>query len=145
MYAPGIDYETIANVVKAVNIPVVANGDVTDGKSAMHMYYLTGCDFVSVGRAAQGNPFVFEEINAFMENKPYNPPSLEKKFEVLYKQIELMHCYKNPRTAILESRKHTAWYMQGLHGAANLRRMCGEINSYDDIKRICEIALEQNG
>ena len=59
-------------------------------------------------------------------------------------QIELMGKYKEPRVAILESRKHTAWYMQGLNGAASLRRMCGEINSYEDILRICEIALEQN-
>lgn len=144
MYAPGVDYKTISEVVKAVNIPVVANGDVKDGKSAIYMYSVTGCDFVSVGRAAQGNPFVFEEINAFMEKREYIAPSLEKRFKVMLEQIGLMEKYKEPRTAILESRKHTAWYMQGLKGAAALRRMCGEINSLSDIYRICEIALEQN-
>ena len=55
-----------------------------------------------------------------------------------------MHKYKDPYIAILESRKHTAWYMQGLKGAAGLRRMCGEINSLADITAICEKALEQN-
>ncbi len=144
MYAPGIDYDTIAKVKSAVKIPVVANGDITDGKSAKYMYEVTGCDFVMVGRAAQGNPFVFEEINSYMSGRDYMPPTLEEKFKVLLSQVELMKKYKNERVAILESRKHTAWYMTGLRGAANIRRMCGEISSIDDIKRIIEFALEQN-
>ena len=144
MYAPPVDYETIAKVKKAVKIPVVANGDIVDGKTAKKVYELTGCDYVMVGRAAQGNPFIFEQINAFMENREYVPPALEEKFAVLLKQVELMKKYKPARVAILESRKHTAWYMTGLKGAANIRRMCGEISSEDDIKRIIEFALEQN-
>ena len=144
MYAPGVDYKTIANVKKAVKIPVVANGDVEDGKSAKFMYETTGCDYVMVGRAAQGNPFVFAEINAFLSGENYTPVGLEQRFKVLLRQVELMHKYKDPHNAILESRKHTAWYMTGLHGAAAIRRMCGEISSVEDIERIIQIALEQN-
>jgi len=144
MYAPGIDFKTIAAVKQAVKIPVVANGDIKDGKSAGYMYETTGCDFVMVGRAAQGNPFVFDEINAFFEGREYTSATLEERFKTLFRQVELMHLYKDPRNAILESRKHTAWYMQGLKGAATLRRMCGEINSLEDITAICEKALEQN-
>ena len=144
MYAPGVDFETIKQVKKAVKIPVVGNGDVCDGKSAKFMYEATGCDYVMVGRAAQGNPFVFAEINAFLSGKEYTPLPLEKRFSVLLKQVDLMHKYKDPHNAILESRKHTAWYMTGLKGAANLRRMCGEISSIKDIERIIELALEQN-
>lgn len=144
MYAPGVDYETVKRVKKAVKIPVVGNGDVCDGKSAKFMYEATGCDYVMVGRAAQGNPFVFAEINAFLSGKEYTPQPLEKRFSVLLKQVNLMHKYKDPHNAILESRKHTAWYMTGLKGAANLRRMCGEICSLEDIERIVELALEQN-
>ena len=144
MYAPGVDYETVKQVKKAVKIPVVGNGDVCDGKSAKFMYEATGCDYVMVGRAAQGNPFVFAEINAFLGGKEYTPLPLEKRFSVLLKQVNLMHKYKDPHNAILESRKHTAWYMTGLKGAANLRRMCGEISSLEDIERIIELALEQN-
>lgn len=144
MYAPGVDYKTIAAVKKSVSVPVIGNGDVTDGKSAKHMYEATGCDFVSVGRAAQGNPFIFEEINAFLSGKSYEPPGLEKRFEVMLEQISLMSRYKDPHIAILESRKHTAWYMHGLEGAAALRRMCGEISSMSDIEAIIQKALEQN-
>lgn len=144
MYAPGIDYETIKNVVNAVKIPVVANGDVRDGKSAKEMYEKTGCALVMVGRAAQGNPFVFSEINAFLKGECYTPSTLEERFKTLMRQINLMIEYKDPHIAILESRKHTAWYMQGLRGAANFRRLCGEINSLADIEAICEKALEEN-
>lgn len=145
MYAPGVDLKTIAEVKKAVCVPVVANGDVTDGESAKYMYSATGCDFIAVGRAAQGNPFIFEEINAFLSGRSYTPPSLEERFRVLMKQIKLMHEYKDPHNAILESRKHTAWYMRGLNGAAALRRMCGEIKCVGDIEYICAKALEENG
>ena len=144
MYAEGIDYKTIKEVKKAVKIPVIANGDVRDGKSAEYMYSATDCDFVMVGRAAEGNPFVFEEINAYLKGENYVAPTLEERFSVLLEQVELMTEYKDERKAILESRKHTAWYMQGLRGAAALRRECGEISSIADIERICQKALEEN-
>ena len=144
MYAPGIDYKTIAAVKKAVKIPVVGNGDICGGESAKHMYEDTGCDFVSVGRAAQGNPFVFSEINAFFRGENYTPPTLEERFCVLLRQIRLMQKYKDPHTAILEARKHAAWYMHGLNGAAELRRMCGEISCFSDIEAVCQKALERN-
>lgn len=144
MYAPGIDYETIKNVVQAVKIPVIANGDIRDGKSAKFMYEKTGCDFVMVGRAAQGNPFIFSEINAFLKGENYTPPTLEERFETLIRQAKLMVEYKGERVGILETRKHTAWSMQGLSGAASLRRLCGEISSISDIEAICQKALELN-
>jgi nifR3 family TIM-barrel protein len=144
MYAPGIDYETIKNVVQAVKIPVIANGDIRDGKSAKFMYEKTGCDFVMVGRAAQGNPFIFSEINAFLKDENYTPPTLEERFETLIRQAKLMVEYKGERVGILETRKHTAWSMQGLSGAASLRRLCGEISSISDIEAICQKALELN-
>ncbi len=144
MYAPPVNYDIIRDVKKTVKIPVIANGDVSSAESAKFMYEYTGCDYVMVGRGAQGNPFVFEEINAFFEGRSYTPPTLEERFETCLKQVELMHKYKEPRTAILESRKHTAWYLTGLRGSAALRRMCGEISSIGDIELIFEKALEQN-
>ncbi len=142
MYAPPVNYEIIKQVKNAVKIPVIANGDIVDGKTAKFVYDYTGCDFVLVGRAARGNPFVFKEINAYFENKPYIAPSLEEKLSLCIKQAELMVEYKSEKIAALESRKHTAWYIAGVKGASKLRRMCGEINSLSDVKRICEMALE---
>ena len=144
MYAPPVNYDIIRDVKRAVKIPVIANGDVVDAASAKFMYEYTGCDYVMVGRGAQGNPFVFDQINAYFDGLDYIPPTLEERFKTCFRQIELMHKYKEPRTAILESRKHTAWYLTGLRGSAALRRMCGEISSLDDIRLIFEKALEQN-
>ena len=144
MYAPPVNYDIIRDVKRTVKIPVIANGDVVDAMSAKFMYEYTGCDYVMVGRGAQGNPFVFDEINAYFEGRNYTPPTLQERYKTCMRQIELMHKYKDPRTAILESRKHTAWYLTGLRGSASLRRMCGEISSIDDIKIIFEKALEQN-
>lgn len=145
MYAPGIDYDTIAAVKKAVKIPVIANGDVCDGKSAKYMLDRTGADFVMVGRAAMGNPFVFDNINRYLEKGEEAPPvPLETRLNVLIEQVKLMLEYKDPYNAIMESRKHAAWYIKGIRGASKLRQLCGEIKSMDDIKAICEKALEQS-
>ena len=141
MYAPPVDYETIKQVKAAVKIPVVANGDIVDGKSAKRVLDFTGCDMVLVGRAALGNPFVFKEINAYLNGENYTPPSLEERLEVCIKQIEMMTRYKPEFIAFLEARKHVSWYITGIKGAASLRRMCGEIKSMEDVKNICKAAL----
>lgn len=144
MYAPPVNIDIIKQVKENIKIPVIANGDVTDGKSAKEMYEKTGCDFVMVGRAACGNPFVFEEINAFFKNEEYFTPSLETKLNCLIRQIKLMQKYRSPKVAMLEARKHTAWYLSGIRGAASLRSECGTINSLDDVMLLCEKALEYN-
>ena len=145
MYAPGIDYDTIYEVKKAVNIPVIANGDVVDGKSAKFMYERTGADFVMVGRAAMGNPFVFRGINHYMQTGEILPePTIEERLSVMQRHIDLMLQYKSKHTALMESRKHTAWYIKGIRGAAKIRKMCGEIESRDDIMRTTEMVLAEN-
>lgn len=145
MYAPGIDFDTIAAVKKAVKIPVIANGDVCDGESAKNMYERTGADFVMVGRAAMGNPFVFEQINGYMKNGVIlPPPDIETRLNTMLRQVNLMLSYKSERVAFNEARKHTAWYIKGIKGASKLRRMCGEIKSYADIELIVQKALEES-
>ncbi len=143
MYASGIDYKTIAEVKKAVKIPVIANGDITDGITAKYMLDATGADFIMVGRAAMGNPFVFEQINAYLSRGEILPaPTILQRMETLKRHIDLMLCYKPERVALNEARKHTAWYVKGIKGAANLRRECGEIKCREDIDRIIQKALE---
>lgn len=141
MYAPPVNISVIADVKKAVSIPVIANGDITDALSAKNMYEQTGCDYIMIGRAAMGNPFIFDDINRFFEGKELAVRSLEERLQVLKEHISLMKEYKGERTAFLEARKHTAWYLKGVRGAANLRRLCGEIRNMDDIEKICEKAL----
>ncbi len=142
MYAPPVNLDVIRDVKRAVNIPVIGNGDICSAKDAAYMYEYTGCDFIMVGRAAMGAPWIFSQINAYLGSETLLPePPLSKRFSVLLRQVELMMKYKDPRNAILESRKHAAWYLKGIKGAASLRRMCGEINSYDDLILLCKTAM----
>lgn len=145
MYAPPCDLETIKKVKKSVSIPVIANGDIIDGPTAANMYEKTGCDFIMVGRAAEGNPWVFEKINAYLENGKILPDvSLETRLETLIKQTKLMIEYKGERTAFLECRKHAAWYLKGFRGAAALRTECGKITSMQGLLDLCDLAKKLN-
>ena len=143
MYAPPVNLDIIRDVKRAVSVPVIGNGDVDSPQAAAKMYEYTGCDFVMVGRAAMGAPWIFSQINAYLGSETLLPdPPLEKRLAVLLRQVELMTEYKDPRTALLESRKHAAWYLKGIRGAALLRRRCGEISSLNDLRDICLRALE---
>ena len=143
MYAPPVDIDIIREVKSAVKIPVIGNGDIDSPKAAAEMYEKTDCDFIMVGRGAMGQPWIFQQINAYLSEGVILPdPPLEKRLAVLLRQVELMTEYKDPRTALLESRKHAAWYLKGIRGAALLRRRCGEISSLDDLREICLRALE---
>ena len=145
LYAPFADWEIIRQVKKAVKIPVIGNGDIITAADAAKMYEQTCCDMVMVGRGAMGRPWIFSQINAYLKNECILPdPPLSKRMETLMRQIELMYKYKDPHNAMLESRKHTAWYMHGLKGAATLRKKCAEISSIDDVAKIILMAMELN-
>lgn len=143
MYSGRCDYGAIAAVKKAVKIPVIANGDIKSGRDAAEMLEKTGCDGVMIGRAALGNPFIFKSVKAYLNKREQLPePPLEQKLDMLVRQCRLMAQYKDPHNAVLESRKHAAWYLKGIKNAASYRRACGEISSIDDILRLCETVLK---
>ncbi len=145
MYAPPVDTDIIRAVKEAVKIPVIGNGDVVSPKAATEMYEKTGCDFIMVGRAAMGAPWIFSQINAYLKDGVILPePPLEKKMLTLIDQVGRMEKYKGTKIAMLEARKHTAWYMRGLSGAAELRRMAGGISSMDDVFATVKKAMELN-
>lgn len=122
MYMPPVDYSVIRDVKKAVgDTPVIGNGDITSGKEAVKVMEYTGCDGVMIGRAAQGNPYVFDEINCFLEGKEYTPVSLYTKREDVKQHIRLLIEDKGEYIGIREARKHVAWYIKGLPGAASMR------------------------
>lgn len=140
MYAPPVNADIIRQVKQAVSVPVIGNGDVVDGKSAARLMEETGCDMVMVGRGALGRPWVFSEINAYLDHEVILPePTVSQKMLVMLRHIEALCEYKGERIGIREARKHAAWYTKGLHGAANYRARIGLINSVEELR---QIALE---
>ena len=145
MYSGKADRNYIAEIKKAVNIPLIANGDIDSIASAEDMFNITKADGIMIGRAALGNPFIFKQIRAYFEKGEVLPePDLKTRLSTLLLQCELMMEYKDPHNAILESRKHASWYLKGMRGAAKYRRFCNEINSLDDIKVLIERVLKEN-
>lgn len=145
MYAPPVNTDIIRLVKNAVNIPVIGNGDVTDGKTAAEMLEKTGCDMVTVGRGALGRPWVFAQINAYLEHEVLIPePDVTQKMFVMLKHVEKICEYKGERVGIHEARKHAAWYTKGLHGAANYRARIGLIDSVEELRQIALELIEQN-
>ncbi len=145
MYAPPVDKDCIRRVKAAVKVPVIANGDIYTAEDAATMYEQTDCDLVMVGRGALGAPWVFTEINALLgEGRLLPPPPLSRRLTVLYKQTQLAVGYKGEKVALLEARKHAAWYMRGLKGAAELRAAAGSLQTLADLERLCAMVLEKN-
>ena len=144
MYAPPVNMETIRLVKEAVTIPVIGNGDVTDGASAQVMYQTTGCDLVAVGRGALGRPWVFAEINAALSGKHFTEPTIEEKMEIMLRHAAKICAYKGVRIGIHEARKHAIWYTKGLRGKAAWRRELSQIETVDELKRISARIVEEN-
>ena len=139
MYAPPVSLDEIANVKKAVSIPVIGNGDIVDGKSAKLMLDMTGCDFLMVGRGALGNPWIFQCINAYLNKEAdFTEPTLEEKMDVMLRHIGTLCEDKGVRIGMREARKHAAWYIKGIRGAAAFRQEIGQLSTMDELKALAE-------
>ena len=142
-YSGKADWNAIAEVKRRVSIPVIGNGDVTDGESAKRMFDETGCDGVAIGRAAQGNPFIFREILHFLETREkLNRPDGTEMFDTVKEHARLMIEYKGEYTAVREMRKHLSWYSAGMPGSARLRGRINEMCSMDDILSVARLLFK---
>ncbi len=137
MYAPSVNHEMIRKVKDSVSIPVIANGDVTDGISAAKMLEDTGCDYLMVGRGALGRPWVFAQIIAYLQHEIILPePPVSERMRVMVEHIKLICEYKGERVGIKEARKHAAWYIKGIRGAAAYRQRVGALESVEELERL---------
>lgn len=134
-YAGKADWDIIRQVKEAVSIPVIGNGDVTDGKSAKALMELTGCDGVMIGRAVRGNPWIFREIATYLEQGiSLEKPSMEEVRTTILRHAKLQLQYKGEYTGIREMRKHVSWYTTGYPHSAKLRQMVNAMETFEELE-----------
>lgn len=145
MYAPPVNTDIIRRVKQAVSIPVIGNGDIDSPAGAEEMYKLTGCDLVMVGRGALGRPWIFSRINHYFETGEILPePPIEERMQVMVRHIEKLCSYKGDYIGMREARKHAAWYIRDIRGAAGFRNEIGTLTSLDELKTLAEKIVEIN-
>ncbi len=109
------EYETIKRVKQAVTIPVIANGDIDSAQKAQFVLSQTGADAIMIGRAAQGNPWLFQEIGAFISSgSQVEKPAVPRVYATLMEHLERLYCFYGEATGVKIARKHIGWYLKSL-------------------------------
>ena len=137
-YSGKADWDIIRQVKEAVTIPVIGNGDVDSYESACRMLDETGCDGVMIGRAAQGNPWIFAELVAKSEGREWNKPTREEVAGMILRHAAMLIDCKGEYIGSREMRKHAAWYTKGYKGSSQFRGKLNEAESLEDLKRLMD-------
>lgn len=135
-YSGKADWSAIAEVKKALKIPVIGNGDVVDWPSAKAMFEETGCDMIMIGRGSMGNPWIFRDlVRGWNGEEPLPAPTLEEKKQMMLRQMRELTELKGDYVAVREMRKICGWYLKGVPGSASFR---GKVNQITDIRELEE-------
>ncbi|MCR5502369.1 MAG: tRNA dihydrouridine synthase DusB [Lachnospiraceae bacterium] len=144
MYEGRADWEIIAKVKEALSIPVIGNGDVTDGPSAEKMLKETNCDAVMIGRAARGNPWIFRKIAGYLEQEEdFAGPTLSEILDTAKRHAKMLAKEKGEYIAVREMRKHIGWYVQGLRNASSIRREVCAVTELENLMNFLD-AIREN-
>ncbi len=137
MYSGKADLDEIKKVVEAVKIPVIANGDIVDYKTAKHMLDYTKAQAIMIGRGCLGNPWIFKEVTAYLEDGTIIPrPTKKDIYDMIIKQYELLLELKGSHLAMLEMRSHIGWYLKGIPFASSVKNACNLEHDFEKVKAI---------
>lgn len=144
LYTGSVHLDYIKMVKEHATCKVIGNGDIKDVESAQKMLE-TGVDAIMIGRAALGNPFIFNQLNAyFNENKIIEKPSKEEVIETLLDHAKRLIILKGEHIAMIEMRTHTAWYLKQIAGTKPYRAKIVTINSFEELEKICNVILKES-
>lgn len=140
-YSGKADWDIIRQVKEAVRIPVMGNGDVTTPESAKAMMDQTSCDFVMIGRAVRGNPWIFAQMTHYLKTGEHLPkPTYEEVREMMLRHARMEIEERGEYTGIREMRKHVAWYTTGMPHSAKLRKHLSEMEDYAALEKfLCNL------
>lgn len=145
MYSGKVDYNIIAEVKKAVSIPVIGNGDITDEQSATMMMEKTNCDAIMIGRGALGNPWLFSRINAYFDECRVLPPhTITQKMVTMLGHVQKIIEYKGEYIGMREARHHAGYYTKGLRGGATLRREICQMEHFEQLQELAYKIAKEN-
>lgn len=138
-YAGEADLNIIKDVVDELNIPVIGNGDIFHAEDAIDMINKTGCDGIMAARGAQGNPFIFAQINDLMEGKTKREFTIDDRIDVILQHSKALQEVVGEKMMSLKMRKHLCWYTKGIRRASELKQKAIQVESYDDIYEYCQL------